>query len=205
MRDRLGVVAGLLCGAIILAGLPVVTWASGDWLIAAGWTPVARNRIQWPSMMLLGPYGPLMTGVLLGSAAAGGCFLPRLRVVASRRAAVALAVAVCCVALTAVPPLDTPAAFPLVRLHNAAYLGLLVAWAAFLVLGWTDIRGSTRRGTPVRPAVRRLALCCLVPVLVGTLLTALPATGQLARYLLLFPMAAWIGGVAWLTRGVVRA
>lgn len=196
MLDRLRVASGVLCGLIIIAGLPAVTWASRAWLAASGWTPVVRNRIQWPSVMLLGPYGPLMAAVLLTSAAAGAFFVPRLRVVVSHRLGLALAVALACLAMVAVPPVDAPAAFPLVHVHNAAYLGLLAAWWVCVGVCWSEAGDA-----PSRQAGRLLAVLCAVPVLAGLVLALVPAAGQLARYLVLFPMAAWISGVAWLTRG----
>jgi hypothetical protein len=193
MRQIAAAASGVVGGLAIILGLPLLTWLDAAWLTKTGWTPVARNRIQWPSLLLLGPHGGAMTLVLFTAALGTLAFAARIRALSTRRLAGAFAGTALAVALVAVPPRDD--APTLVALHNGAYGALLVLWCVTVILSLGDFPNpaDTRR-------VRLLALGCVVLFGSGLLASISDATGQLARYFIIFPSAGWIAGLAWLTR-----
>lgn len=187
--------AGVLSGALIFAGLLGITVASWEWLEGQGWTPIAANRILWPSVMLLGPHRWSLTIVLLAAALTGGIFASHLAGVLGPGVARATAALAAGVALVAIPPVEQGVWVAPVVVHNIAYVSVLVSWVVSVVLSLM----AARQLVAAR-AIERLGLGCLSLFAGGIVLGFWVPTGQLSRYLILFPMALWFVALAWLLR-----
>lgn len=181
---------------VLLVGLTI---RQRGYLDRVGWDPVRRNETQWPSILGLGPSGILFTLALLVLGALCvllGLTLHRstdLQVGRWKAAAVAwLGGLVMVLAL----PADRPGAVDAswhAQVHNAAYLALITSWLVVAV--------AFARIPPAWPAhARRRLPWMLAGFLAGVAATAVPAIGQLGRYVVIGALCLWfyqLAGDAW--------
>ena len=190
---------GMASGGIIIVALPLLTVLDLAWLLDQGWSPVTHNRLQWPSLLLLGPHGWVMAAALLTSAACGLGFAVTLRSRGRQRTGMWAGLMACFVALVSIPPLDDVAGVRLVAIHNVAYFGVLATWALAARGAMVETHPLPRSRT-----IRLMSVMSLVLVGIGVVLEWVPATGQVARLLIIFPMAAWTATLAVLVEGDTR-
>lgn len=183
--------APVLFGALLLG----LTIGQRGYLDRVGWDPVRRNETLWPSILGLGPGGILFTLALLllgAQCVLLGVTLHRstdLRVGTWKAVAVAwLGCLVMVLALPADPP-DATAASWHAQVHDAAYLALITSWLVVAV--------AYARVPPVWAARARGRLpWMLAGLLAGVAATAVPAIGQLGRYVVIGALCLWFHQLA---------
>ena len=190
---------GLASGGTIIVALPLLTVLDRAWLLDQGWSPVTHNRLQWPSLLLLGPHGWAVAAALLSSAACGLAFAMTLRTRGCRRTGMWAGLMACNVALVSIPPVDDARGLKLVVIHNVAYVGVLATWALAAQAAMTETQLLPRARS-----IRLTSAIALTLVGLGAVLEWVPAIGQVARRLIIFPMAAWTAGVSILMRDGTR-
>lgn len=188
LQTRFTQVAKWTPSAFVVALLALTCYQIG-FLADAGWSPMGRSPVQWPSLMLLGPGGWVLAATLVATGAIVGglgVLLARLPGVAMRVTGVLVILVGLALALQAIAPDGV-----LKPVHDAAYLVIPSGWfvAAVLVMlarwrdpGWKRI---TRASLVLLPA--------FVAALVGT---SVDAIAQAARYVLFLVELVWLQLVA---------
>ncbi|MFZ1383391.1 MAG: hypothetical protein WAS02_00625 [Propionicimonas sp.] len=181
----------MLAGGQLMVALAVLTAVQWGWLAKQGWSALRANRIQWPSVMLLGPGGFVLAAALV-LAGLGALAIAGEVVLQARTMAIALASMALFTTLIAVPPVEWPLAFPLVNIHNFSYVAMLCSW---LVGVATSIRVEGLRSSAGRLSLSVVGMFCG-----GLGLALFPATGQASRYLIISAMLIWFVGFAALAK-----
>jgi hypothetical protein len=182
----LGVVGPLL----MVVGLTTVTLAQKSFLADELWSPVRRNGVEWPSILLLSPDGEWVAGLLVVFAVTGVCFtLPFVR--SSHRlqkiGGVLWASASVGIALEAVRPDRVGAVSWEGEVHNDVFplitLAALACLACFAAAQDDPVDGS--RGC------RTVARASLPIAVAGIVLTNVDPVAQLGRYVLFASLLTW--------------
>jgi hypothetical protein len=203
---RLAVVGGVIAPPLFVAATVGVTLVDKQFVDDSEWSAVHRSEVGWPSVVMLGPNGPVVIAALvicgllvIGFASALWQLVPDARLV--RVAAVALGVAglaMCLVAFRQDPLGSEGAASWHDRIHNAAYPAIPIGCTAAAALVWAGARR--------RPGWRRLARISLATVAVAApafVLTAVDPIAQLARYPLFGSLLVWMEALAFTAAGEV--
>ena len=180
-------------GIYLLFVALALTFIQREFLASRHWTPVGRNPVQWPSVMLLGPAGWILGASLVIAAAVlmlAGFYLVTWQSTAVRIAGASLALVGAAVALQAIPPADGTQS-GLKWLHDAAYplipVGWLIAAILLTVTWWSVPEGRLlARGTLV-----------LIPLFVVAVLGVMhDSVAQASRYGIFLIELIWFQLVA---------
>jgi Protein of unknown function (DUF998) len=205
-RLQIGVGAGLLAPPLFLAVIVGLTVRQASFLDASRWSAIHRSKVQWPSLLALGPSGWLMvtTFVLCGAMAVafGGALAVAVPTLMARVGAVlicAIGVALCFVAFKADPPEWAGEPSWHDQIHNAAYpiiplFGILSALLLSAGL-WRESEWVT---------ASRISACAAGAIASGLVLTGVDSIAQLARYFLFGFLLLWIEFLALTCRRVQR-
>ena len=192
----------LLSGTII-----TLTIMNAGFLRSSGWSPVHRTKVEWPSLLTLGPHGWVLVvafvvcGLLgMGLAAAMYVIVPTQLARIGAGCLGMMALALCLVAFRPDKPEDRSSPSWHDQLHNDVYWlipAFSVAAGVLLCIGLWKSRGWH---------LGALASLGLLVVIVPALaLTFVEAIAQAARYFLFGPLLLWVEVMALLTvRDVTR-
>lgn len=192
---RLGGYAGILAPPLIGITLVALTLAERGFLRQAGWSPIKRTPVEWPSVLLLSHVGwveavTFVAAGLMTVALAGAL----VRVAPTRTARlgggllVLGGVSLCFVASTPDRVGETTWSG---QLHDGAYVVLVVsalAAASLLAVG-------LRRPRPWR-RLSRVSVLAVGAIAVTAAITNVDAIAQFGRYFLLGSMLLWLELVA---------
>ena len=182
----LALAARYLAPALALL-LMLLTVFQRDFLKSASWTPVARNPVQWPSLMLLGPGGWLLAiafvfaGLIIASM---GVRVTRHSKGRARVAGLVLALVGVAVCLESLPPGPVG---PVKALHDVVYPVIPAGWfmAAILLLGHDDSLRTWR-------ALSRVAVALLIAFAAGLWGTTQDSIAQFSRYVVFLVEFVWL-------------
>jgi Protein of unknown function (DUF998) len=193
---RSALAAGFVAPVFFAIVLVVLTIHQREFLDAAGWSPVRRTAVEWPSLLMLGPGGWAMIAALAVCGALGLVFAAAFHKIAPtarlRGGAGLLAVMSAAILLESFrpDPVTAVAASWHDAIHRNAYPVIPIsALAAAAVFG-------SERGRNAWRLVRRSSLLGLAVMAPAFGLSEIDAIAQLARYLLLGALLAWIAVVA---------
>jgi predicted ferric reductase len=183
--------AGIVAAPLLAAAIVAVTLSERAFLADAGWDPVRRTRVGWPSVLALSDSGAIVVAAfvvcaLLGLVFAGGLYGAVSTAAAKLGAAalVALALLLLLEALRADAPWSLQRTWH-GRIHDAAYPFLVVAAlvaSVALALGlWREDRGQARA-----------ALAAAVVLTLSLLAQSAEAVGQLAEYVFFGALVIWL-------------
>lgn len=172
--------------------LVVASVYQADFLVSEGWRPIARNPVQWPSIMLLGPGGWALGVVFVVAGALmvffGFGWWSATLSVADRWVVGSAVVMGLALAGVAIPPDLGPAR----AIHDAVYPLIPLSWLVFALAHLRSVRGD--RGWVT---LRKVGVFVVVPLFVlSWLATSIDPIAQLARYLLFATQLVWIGTIA---------
>ncbi len=185
----------MVCPLFVLA-VTVLTLVDRSFLSAVDWSPVHRTRVEWPSVLELGPHGGVLVaafvvcGFLVASTGAATAVVGPSRRVRGVGAAVLLAgIALALEAFRPDRTARSPASWHDV-VHNAAYPVIVVcALVACSALGSVGASGSWPRST----RASQVALLFLLGMLGASFVYAV---AQIARDVALAVMLVWLEVVA---------
>ena len=189
--------AGALAPAAFVLVLVPLTLASRGFMADAGWSPVERRDVMWPSILAAGPHGWVMAVLFPACGAAAVAFaaaLPPLLPTRTARAAAALVALIgVALALLAFESDVGRGAGPTWHgvIHDVAYPPIpaaAIAAAALLAAG--------ARGCPGWAGVARLSAWAVPALAAAFALTAAAPVAQVARYALFGGMLLWFQIVA---------
>lgn len=197
--DEVGTAAGLIAPALFAVVVTALTLRERAFLNASGWSPLHKSRVEWPSLLALGPSGWLLTATFVVCGALGLLFAltlyRRLQVAPAAALVAVIAFAVALEAFAADAPTQAGAESWHARLHNAVYPAIpAAAVAAAAVLG-TLLRR--------RPAQRRLAQLSLAAaslMAVAAVSALFDDVAQLARFVLFGALLVWLELIAFACR-----
>lgn len=169
---------------LLIVGLFVLTAVQWKWLNDQGWSPIGRNPVQWPSVLLLGGLGCFASALILTAALALAALSLALWRAPSRPLSLGFGGMAIALSLVAIPPSDGDVflGLSLHQMHDTGYLGLLILWTLCCTLV------ATRRSS-LQSWCARLALLGLVT---GTALTLVDEVASLGRYLVLLSVIGWV-------------
>ena len=188
---RVSIWAGIVAAPLLAAAIVAVTLREREFLADAGWDPVRRTRVGWPSVLALSDSGSILVAAFVVCALLGLVFAAVLYGAVSTPAAklgaaalVALALLLLLEALRA----DAPGSLQRTwhgRIHDAAYpflvVAALVASVAFAVGLWREDRGQAR-----------VALAATVVLTLSLVAQSAEAVGQLAEYVFFGALVVWL-------------
>jgi Protein of unknown function (DUF998) len=186
-------VAGMVAPTLLVVVVVVLTLHQRSFLESAGWSPVGRTPVQWPSLLTLGPGGWLLVAAFVCCGILGVIFSTALYWLTptrlARTGAILLALMSVAVALQAFRP-DSPGSAESSwhdTVHNGAYpfipIFALTAAASFAA-GLRAVQG--RRSV----AAISLGICVVIGVAGG--LSRVDSIAQLARYFLFGAILLWV-------------
>jgi len=183
--------AGIVGAPLLAATIVGVTLAERAFLADAGWHPVRRTRVGWPSVLALSDTGWIVVGAFVVCGVLGLAFAVAVYGAVSTPAAKLGAAALATLAiLLLLEALRADAPWSLERtwhgrIHDAAYPFLVIAAlvAPFaLALGlWCEDRGQARA-----------ALAAAVVLTMSLLAQSADAVGQLAEYVFFGALVIWL-------------
>jgi hypothetical protein len=195
---RLGAVAGMVAPMLLAIVFVSLSLRQQSFLESSGWSAVHRTKVEWPSLLELGPQGWLEAAAfvatsLLGIGFAASLFAfrrSRLTAVGSHAITI-LSLGVGFMAFRPDPPTVVGDRSWHDAIHNGVYpvipVAALVATAAFAIELWRDAGW--------RVEARTSATVFLVSAIALTL-TQINEIAQLARFFWFGALLAWIAVLA---------
>lgn len=185
---RLAITAGIIGPLVWCAGVLTATVLERGYLRSVDWSPVHRSEVEWPSILMLGPNGWLVSVLFVVCGAFGVVFAAAL--LRTRKTPRWVAVGVGLIALTlaivAVPP-DAPGTVQVSwhdRVHNWAYPIIpILSLLCMLRLAVARPRRSYRLFVTLTTAAALGA-------------STFDAIAQIARYVLFTSIVVWLVALA---------
>jgi hypothetical protein len=183
----------------LAAGILLATVLERAYLRSIHWSAVRRSNVEWPSVLMLGHRGWLVSALFVACGLLGILFsvaLLQLRLLHSRDIAAGVALIGLALCVVAVPP-DPPGSSDTSwhdHVHNWTY-PVIPAVAILLQLRLALLHRSWQPETRMVVRLSRR----LLPVTVAALAASnIDAVAQLARYFLFASIVSWLVGVALL-------
>lgn len=193
-----GLAAGLLCPPFFAGAMVYLTLAQTSFLESSGWSPMRRNKVEWPSILTLGPKGWYAVATIGACGVLGGMFAMALHAIAQTKALrltgglmFLMACGVCLVAFRPDPVNTTGPASWHDTIHNAAYPAIVLLSIGAMCTAWVGARTLQRWRVVTYLSIGALAIS--LPALI---LAAAEPVAQFARYGFFGPLLVWLEGLA---------
>ena len=206
LRSHPAFLAGLAAPVLWSVGVLAATVHEHAYLDSIGWSAIHRSPVEWPSVLMIGPDGWLVSALFVACGILALVFVIALSRVARESVPTTVTLTLIllglAVSFVALPP-DAPAATDLSwhgRMHNWTYPAiplLAILGQLRLAAGWGD-RQRLRR------SLAALSLL-LLPISIGGLVASnIAAVAQLGRYFLFGSIACWLAGLSLIVADVSR-
>jgi Protein of unknown function (DUF998) len=191
---RAGAAAGLFASALLAAVFVGLTVYQADHLRAMGWSAVHRSKVEWPSLLELGPAGWIEVVVFILIGPLGLLFalalFRSLRTKASRAGAALLGLMSLAVPFMAFEP-DVPAHLGAQSWHSAIHNGVYPVIPASALLAGVCLAVGLRN-EPGWRSQASVAAGFLAIAVVSLAVAEVAAVAQLARYFFFGALLAWM-------------
>lgn len=194
---------GIFAPWMMMGSLAAMTWHQLGFLREERWSPLHRNPIQWPSLLLLGPDGWIVglsfviCGLLIVSFSAFVFRSGLGRMI--QAASIMLGASGLVLAIVAIPPVPQ-AAVQSVSLHDLIYPLLPLTWVASAVLVSLGLKSRETWRT-----AHDASVVALLTFLTFLLLTNIPEISQLARCFAFGVQLVWLAIFSLAFAAKVRA